>query len=156
RRPQRQRAPGDVGGGPGSGGRGAGRRDANVGDLAGRACPPWHRRGPPAAAVAVLLCAGDADPARPAPSAAARCVAGLRRRVAGTGFRPRGPAQPRTWAAPAQAVTGVQGRWAEAEVSYREVLEARRRLLGETHGDTLITHHELGWAIARQGRISEA
>src|SRR2546428_255679 len=50
----------------------------------------------------------------------------------------------------------LQGRYADAEPMFRQVLAARRRVLGEDHPDTLSTEHRLGWLIGRQGRYGEA
>jgi tetratricopeptide (TPR) repeat protein len=52
--------------------------------------------------------------------------------------------------------TGEQGRWAEAEHTYREVLAAERRVLGEQDLRTIFTRHDLAWVIANQGRWAEA
>jgi hypothetical protein len=48
------------------------------------------------------------------------------------------------------------GRYEEAESTYRQVLDGRRRVLGDQHPDTLVTRHTLAWAIAQQGRHAEA
>jgi hypothetical protein len=42
-------------------------------------------------------------------------------------------------------------RFADVETIYGEVLDGRRRALGESHPDTLVTRHTLAWAIARRG-----
>ncbi|WBB88189.1 tetratricopeptide repeat protein [Micromonospora sp. WMMC264] len=49
-----------------------------------------------------------------------------------------------------------QGRYAEAETGYREVLAARIRLLGADHPDTLSTRHHLAVVMQEQGRYAEA
>ncbi len=49
-----------------------------------------------------------------------------------------------------------QGRWAEAEVLFQDVLAGFRRALGDDHRDTLNTRHELAWIAACQGRWAEA
>ena len=49
-----------------------------------------------------------------------------------------------------------QRRWPEAENMYREVLEARTRILGEEHRDTLVSRNNLASALAKQGRQHEA
>ncbi len=51
---------------------------------------------------------------------------------------------------------GQRGRWAEAEAAYREVLTARRLVLGDDHPDTLVTRHGLARAVARQEQLAEA
>jgi tetratricopeptide (TPR) repeat protein len=48
-----------------------------------------------------------------------------------------------------------QGRDAEAEKLYREVLETQRCMLGEEHPDTLQSMTSLGRAIREQGRYKE-
>jgi hypothetical protein len=53
-------------------------------------------------------------------------------------------------------IVAQQGRWAEAEMAFREVLDARIRELGGTHPSTLSTHHWLAWTVAKQGRWREA
>jgi tetratricopeptide (TPR) repeat protein len=53
-------------------------------------------------------------------------------------------------------VVASQGRWEEAESIFREVMEARQRVLGSDHRDTLATHDDLTWVVAEQGRWEEA
>jgi hypothetical protein len=53
-------------------------------------------------------------------------------------------------------LTGWRGRWAAAEAAFREVLDARRRVLGDDHPDTLNTRHKLAWVLANQDRWVEA
>ena len=54
------------------------------------------------------------------------------------------------------AITGRQGRDAEAERLFRQVLADERRVLGDEARETLETRHELAVAIEYQGRHSEA
>jgi tetratricopeptide (TPR) repeat protein len=49
-----------------------------------------------------------------------------------------------------------QGRWAEAEVLFHDVLAGFRHALGDDHRDTLNTRHELAWISACQGHWAEA
>ena len=49
-----------------------------------------------------------------------------------------------------------QGRAAEAATLQEEVLEKRRRILGEEHPDTLRAMNNLGWTYLQQGRAAEA
>ena len=49
-----------------------------------------------------------------------------------------------------------QGRHTEAEAMNREVLEARRDVLGPRHPDTLTTMNNLAITLAEQGRHAEA
>jgi tetratricopeptide (TPR) repeat protein len=49
-----------------------------------------------------------------------------------------------------------QGRYPEAEKIYREVLEARRRVLGEDHPDTIWSMHNVGAILMIEGRYVEA
>ncbi|MEV1073941.1 tetratricopeptide repeat protein [Micromonospora parva] len=49
-----------------------------------------------------------------------------------------------------------QGRFGEAEVEFREVLEARSRLLGSEHPDTLDTRNRLGVVLDMQAGREEA
>ena len=48
------------------------------------------------------------------------------------------------------------GRFAEAEAEFREVLEARCRVLSPDDPDTLDTWHNLANAFAEQGKMAEA
>ncbi|KAJ9134829.1 hypothetical protein NKR19_g8522 [Coniochaeta hoffmannii] len=48
-----------------------------------------------------------------------------------------------------------QGRWKEAESLEMQVMEARKRVLGEEHPDTLTSMHNLAFTWHVQGRISE-
>jgi tetratricopeptide (TPR) repeat protein len=48
------------------------------------------------------------------------------------------------------------GRFAEAEVEFREVLEARRQVLGTDNPDTLDSWHNLANVFAEQGNVTEA
>jgi tetratricopeptide (TPR) repeat protein len=52
--------------------------------------------------------------------------------------------------------TARQGRWPEAEVTLRELLEVQRRVLGDDHIDTLATRLELARAAREMGRAEEA
>ena len=51
---------------------------------------------------------------------------------------------------------GLQGRYAEAEELCRDVLAARRRVLGDDHPDTLTSRDTLAWLAGLQGRRAEA
>jgi Tetratricopeptide repeat len=51
---------------------------------------------------------------------------------------------------------GLQGRYADAEPMFRQVLAARRRVLGDDHPDTLTSRAVLARLAARQGRRAEA
>jgi len=58
-----------------------------------------------------------------------------------------------------QSMTGAiawQGRHAEAEALFREILLDQRRVLGDDHLYVLGTRHYLAWSIAQQGRSREA
>ena len=48
------------------------------------------------------------------------------------------------------------GRLAEAETYFREGFDARRRVLGEDHGDTLQSMNNLGELLLTMGRPDEA
>jgi tetratricopeptide (TPR) repeat protein len=50
----------------------------------------------------------------------------------------------------------VCDRWPEAKQLYREIHEARRRVLGATHPDTLTTLHNLGVGHHAAGDLDEA
>jgi tetratricopeptide (TPR) repeat protein len=52
--------------------------------------------------------------------------------------------------------TGYQGRWAEAETSFRHLWEISERILGAAHPSTLHARSELAWTIAHQQRWTEA
>jgi Tetratricopeptide repeat len=49
-----------------------------------------------------------------------------------------------------------QGRWSEAETIYLEVVERKRRVLGEEHPSTLTSMANLASMYWNQGRWSEA
>ena len=49
-----------------------------------------------------------------------------------------------------------QGKHAEAELIHREVLGARRRVLGEERPDTLASANNLASSLFRQGKHAEA
>lgn len=49
-----------------------------------------------------------------------------------------------------------QGKLAEAESLFREVVSGRSQALGPTHPQTLSTQYELGIALARQGKRTQA
>jgi tetratricopeptide (TPR) repeat protein len=46
--------------------------------------------------------------------------------------------------------------WAEVEAAFLEILEARRRLMGDEHPDALDTRYMLARTVARRGRLDEA
>jgi tetratricopeptide (TPR) repeat protein len=48
------------------------------------------------------------------------------------------------------------GHYQDAEAEYRQVLDARLRVLGPYHHETLITRHEIAAALAAQGRAADA
>lgn len=50
----------------------------------------------------------------------------------------------------------ARGQWEEAEGMNREVLEIRRRVLGEEHPDTLDCRNELANALQQQGNLQES
>jgi len=56
----------------------------------------------------------------------------------------------------AAALAASQGRTDEAERMYREVLEARTRVLGPDHGDTLGAMNSVAMLLAATGRFTEA
>jgi hypothetical protein len=49
-----------------------------------------------------------------------------------------------------------QGRWREAEELFVQVMETRKRVLGEEHPDTLTSMNNLAWTWNHQGRHDEA
>ncbi len=51
---------------------------------------------------------------------------------------------------------GDQGRWAEAEVVFHDVLAGFRHVLGDDHPDTLSTRNEVAWITGCQQRWPEA
>jgi hypothetical protein len=53
-------------------------------------------------------------------------------------------------------ITGLQGRYTEAEQLFSRVLTHRRQSIGEEHPHTLTTRHRLARVIADQGRHKEA
>ncbi|QRW09737.1 kinesin light chain [Ceratobasidium sp. AG-Ba] len=53
-------------------------------------------------------------------------------------------------------VYNQNGRWKAEEGLLKQVLEARKRELGETHPDTLRSMNNLGWTYSKQGRWNEA
>jgi|SRR5882757_8552236 len=50
----------------------------------------------------------------------------------------------------------AQGRFAETEPMYRELISEMTRVLGADHRDTLTTSVDLAWSIGMQGRPAEA
>ena len=48
------------------------------------------------------------------------------------------------------------GRYQDAEAEYRQVLDARLRVLGPDHPDTLTTRHNIAWVLAAQGKPADA
>jgi tetratricopeptide (TPR) repeat protein len=53
-------------------------------------------------------------------------------------------------------LAGQQGRWAEAQAAFEELLPAAHRALGEDHPHTLATRHRIAWTLFMRGRRSEA
>ena len=51
---------------------------------------------------------------------------------------------------------GGQGKYAETEQMFREVLAVQRRVLGPEHPDTLTTMSNLGFSLSSQGKHAEA
>jgi hypothetical protein len=49
-----------------------------------------------------------------------------------------------------------QGRAADAEAEYRQVLDIRQRVLGPEHPSTLETRHEIAGMMVEQGRAADA
>jgi Flp pilus assembly protein TadD len=49
-----------------------------------------------------------------------------------------------------------QGRWKEAEELMMQVVETRKRVLGQEHPDTLTSMHNLALTYQSQGRWKEA
>jgi len=49
-----------------------------------------------------------------------------------------------------------QGRWKEAEELDVQVVEKRKRVLGQEHPDTLTSMNNLAWTLKSQGRDDEA
>src|SRR5256886_17626362 len=49
-----------------------------------------------------------------------------------------------------------QGRWKEAEELEVQVIETRKRVLGQEHPDTLTSMNNLAWTWKSQGRDPEA
>ena len=49
-----------------------------------------------------------------------------------------------------------QGKLEEAEPYYREVLEGRRRVLGDEHPETLRSIYNMGVTMIQQGKLDEA
>ena len=54
------------------------------------------------------------------------------------------------------AAIDAQGRSAEAEAMYREVLPLQEKVLGREHPGTLATRHDLAGALEAQGRSADA
>jgi tetratricopeptide (TPR) repeat protein len=54
------------------------------------------------------------------------------------------------------AAIAQQGKYAQAETTYREILADQRRILGSEHPDTLRASQQLAWVIGEQGRFQEA
>jgi tetratricopeptide (TPR) repeat protein len=52
--------------------------------------------------------------------------------------------------------TASLGGLAEAEATYRALLDIQRQVLGDDHPDTLATRQQLGWTATGQGRLAEA
>ncbi len=48
------------------------------------------------------------------------------------------------------------GRYQDAEAEFRQVLDARLRVLGPDHSDTLATRHEIARVLANQGKPADA
>jgi hypothetical protein len=51
---------------------------------------------------------------------------------------------------------GQQGRWADAQAAFEDLLPTVRRVLGEDHRRTLRTRFRIAWTQARQGRRTDA
>lgn len=49
-------------------------------------------------------------------------------------------------------IAAMQGRLPAAEAAYRDVVRARRDVLGNEHPDTLTAQYELAWVIALAGK----
>ena len=63
------------------------------------------------------------------------------------------------WAALEQEIANLlvlQGKYSEAEVTFRKVAEVRTRILGAEHPETLDSRHRLIYALTRQTRYGEA
>jgi hypothetical protein len=56
----------------------------------------------------------------------------------------------------AAGMLAQQGKYDQAEQTYREVLGDRLRVLGPDHPDTLATRHEVARMLARQGQHERA
>jgi tetratricopeptide (TPR) repeat protein len=56
----------------------------------------------------------------------------------------------------AAGMLAQQGKYEQAEQTYREVLGDRLRVLGPDHPDTLATRHEIARMLARQGQHERA
>jgi hypothetical protein len=54
------------------------------------------------------------------------------------------------------ALLGQEGAFSEGTRIHRETLEARRRVLGAEHPDTLMSAHNLAGVLGQQGEFSEA
>ena len=53
-------------------------------------------------------------------------------------------------------LASYQGRYAEAEAQFVQLLETMRRVLGVEHLETMISEGNLGIVYYRQGRFQEA
>jgi tetratricopeptide (TPR) repeat protein len=49
-----------------------------------------------------------------------------------------------------------QGKYEEAEAMHRRALEAREKVLGREHPDTLVSVSQLGSVLERQGKYEES
>jgi hypothetical protein len=49
-----------------------------------------------------------------------------------------------------------EGKPSDAEAEFRQVLDARQRVLGPDHPDTLTTRHEIARMLADEGKPAEA
>lgn len=51
---------------------------------------------------------------------------------------------------------GLGGRWREAEQLEVQMMETRKRVLGQEHPDTLTSMHNLAYTWKTQGRVTQA
>jgi hypothetical protein len=79
-------------------------------------------------------------------------------RAALLAHRNLGPEHPETLTARSNLAWAIaaQGRAAEAEAMWRELLPLREKVLGPEHPETLTTRSNLASTIAAQGRAAEA
>jgi hypothetical protein len=54
------------------------------------------------------------------------------------------------------SVYSNQGRWKEAEELQMQVMQTRKRVLGDEHPDTLLSMHNLAFTLQSQARRQEA